>query len=74
MDSSFFGLPANLTSYSFCKRKHKTCCILVCVVLILTFLRKKCFFPQINLFILVRVVKEMTTMQQAKDNHSEQIR
>lgn len=28
----------------------------------------------INLFILVRVIKEMTTMQQAKDNHSEQIR
>ena len=75
MDLSFFGLPANLTSHSFCKRKHKTCCILVCVFLIFTSLRKKCFFFfQINLFILVRVIKEMTTMQQAKDNHSEQIR
>ena len=44
MDSSFFGLPANLTSYSFYKRKHKTCCILVCVVLILTFFKKEVFF------------------------------
>ena len=32
------------------------------------------FFFKLNILILVRVVKEMTRMQQAKDSKTEQIR
>ena len=31
-------------------------------------------FCKLNALILVRVIKEMTAMEQAKDNHAEQIR
>ena len=33
-----------------------------------------CYFFQINLLILVRVIREMTRMEQTKDNQGEQIR
>ena len=33
-----------------------------------------CYFFQINLLILVRVIREMTKMEQTKDNQGEQIR
>ena len=33
-----------------------------------------CCFFKLNVLILVRVIKEMTAMEQARDNHAEQIR